>query len=203
MRRLHLLCTFAAITSMASAPALALNCYTVRDGGGKILHQSVRPPVDMSYPFSATIPPIFGPGASMVFAPLTGQDHCPEVDSDILLNEARYARHKAETEAQNQKALAEAQVRMQAQAQAQAEADARAMTQAAVAALEQAEAEAQRQLRQNREYFRPTIAAIRPSEATHNARPAFAWQAPPASSVQVQYQSSSRRTSGFRFGRRR
>ena len=52
-------------------------CYTVYKDE-KVIYQSSIAPVDLSFPFSQTIPTKFGNGATMVFQ--EGSNFCPDVD---------------------------------------------------------------------------------------------------------------------------
>ena len=53
-------------------------CHTVYNNKG-IIYRSSIPPVDMSFPFSQTLPEKFGAGATMVYQ--EGSTFCPELEN--------------------------------------------------------------------------------------------------------------------------
>lgn len=63
------------LSFVASAKAA---CYTIYKGESAVFRSSV-PPVDMSFPFSQTVPAIFGEGATMVYQ--ENATTCPELET--------------------------------------------------------------------------------------------------------------------------
>ena len=70
------LIVFALVSTAVTSASAA--CYTVYMDE-KVIYQSSIEPVDLSFPFSQTLPAKFGEGATMVY--LEGSNFCPDLDS--------------------------------------------------------------------------------------------------------------------------
>ena len=64
-------------------------CFTVLDAAGHVLHQSRKPPVDMSRPISQTLYQRFPKASLMVFG---NNDSCPEMQAEPPMAQAVAAR---------------------------------------------------------------------------------------------------------------
>ena len=76
MQKHELLTAFALSCAIVSSTEAA--CHTVYNNKG-IIYRSSIPPVDMSFPFSQTLPEKFGAGATMVYQ--EGSTFCPELEN--------------------------------------------------------------------------------------------------------------------------
>ena len=65
-------------------------CFTVLDAAGHVLHQSRKPPVDMSRPISQTLYQRFPKASLMVFG--SNNDSCPEMQAEAPVGQAVAAR---------------------------------------------------------------------------------------------------------------
>ena len=81
-----------AVACVASLGASAA-CYTVFEGGGKVVYQSEKAPVNLVYPLHETVPARFGQGATLVFTsefglctPIGAGEERVKVGSDDVLS---------------------------------------------------------------------------------------------------------------------
>lgn len=65
--------------ALVLATATHANCFTVHDGAGKLILQTMGSPVDLSRPLGDTVPQQFGPGSHLVFS-ADGSD-CPVISA--------------------------------------------------------------------------------------------------------------------------
>ncbi len=65
--------------ALVLATAAHANCFTVHDGAGKLILQTMDPPVDLSRPLGDTVPQQFGPGSHLVFS--ADESDCPVINA--------------------------------------------------------------------------------------------------------------------------